>query len=207
MSVRTVDGMRSTACINALTGGIESGEPATPPDASSVDSCVAPWIDDVPPGLSRGVLLPATGSAVHRARAAMAAVCADWALCELVNPTCDGLTFLDTVTLCVSELVTNAVSHPRWPRRAQRRVIVLHARETFGRLVVEVRDPDARLPVLALDESVNDPKNPIESHRGLRLVADLMDQWGGALWWSPLPLGGKTVAFELPTMPHRRDGP
>lgn len=199
--------MKSTACINVLTDGVGSGEPAAPSDGSSVDFYVRPWIDDIPPGLARGVLLSAAPSAVHRARAAIAAVCADWALCELANPIGDGLSFLDTVTLCVSELVTNAVSHPRWSRRTQRRVVVLHARETFGRLVVEVRDPDTRLPVLDLDEPVNDPKDPVERHRGLPLVADLMDQWGGALWWSLLPLGGKAVAFELPTMPHWRAGP
>ncbi|MER6298042.1 ATP-binding protein [Kitasatospora sp. NPDC001539] len=84
--------------------------------------------------------------------------------------------FLDDVLLIVSELVTNALRHT-----GERPLLVLRAQD--GRVRVDVRDGDPRLPVRRLPE----PGEP--GGRGLRLVSALADRYGA----HPLPDGGKTV--------------
>ncbi|MFJ5773580.1 ATP-binding protein [Streptomyces sp. NPDC093094] len=74
----------------------------------------------------------------------------------------------DEAQLCVSELVTNVITHvgPGTPA-----VLVVSMRGV--RLRIEVHDPDTRaLPVLT------DPAPDAEHGRGMALVAALADRWG-----------------------------
>ncbi len=94
---------------------------------------------------------------------------------------------IETATLLVSELVTNATraSSPEQPasdlRRAER--ISLTLRLEPGRLVIEVSDSNPDPPVLAPADT------DAESGRGLMLVQALSTEWGHRY----PPAGGKIV--------------
>jgi anti-sigma regulatory factor (Ser/Thr protein kinase) len=101
--------------------------------------------------------------------------------------------------ISVSELVTNAVRHARWPTDCgYRRMITIAMAQLDGAVIGEVRDLDARLPVLKphadwshLDEDLSELS---EGGEGLRVVAGLADKFGARL----LP-AGKSVWFLLHT--------
>ena len=89
----------------------------------------------------------------------------------------------DVPVLLVSELVTTAIRHAQPP-------LVLRAATVGPGLRVEVHDGATAPPVLA---SPTPPDElPLESGRGLYLVASLADRWG----WDGHS-SGKTVWFEL----------
>ena len=86
----------------------------------------------------------------------------------------------DTVTLLVSEVVTNAVTHAGRP-------VVLRLGRSEQRIRVEVRDSgDDELQVRRPDSSD-------EHGRGLMLLAHLSSAWGVDISGSQ----GKTVWFEV----------
>jgi anti-sigma regulatory factor (Ser/Thr protein kinase) len=89
---------------------------------------------------------------------------------------------LATVSLLVSELVSNAVLHARTPCR-------LHLDVDEQRIRVEVHDLDDRLPVAAAG---CDPS--ASSGRGLLIVQALSSDYGVAADVA----GGKRVWFEVP---------
>ncbi len=72
------------------------------------------------------------------ARHAVRLACALWAVPHLY----------DTAAACVTELVSNAVKHARWPSDPHARVLWLVTSLTGPYLLVEVCDPDRTLPVI-----------------------------------------------------------
>jgi anti-sigma regulatory factor (Ser/Thr protein kinase) len=88
---------------------------------------------------------------------------------------------LDAITLCVSELVTNALDHARPPYE-------LRVARNRGRLRVEVADASARVPELQ-PLSLTAPRG-----RGIYLVERTATRWG-----VEPTTGGKTVWAEFAT--------
>jgi anti-sigma regulatory factor (Ser/Thr protein kinase) len=110
---------------------------------------------------------------------------------QRINAACSRLStdHRDAAALLVSELVTNAVRHPRVTSAAHRPDIVLLILRTHNMVRVEVIDHDPRpLP------HVTRPASPSESGRGLQLVAALAAAWGSYPLRSQQ---GKVVWFEL----------
>ncbi|MFE7072914.1 ATP-binding protein [Streptomyces sp. NPDC057620] len=105
-----------------------------------------------------------------------------WGLDELI----------DTAQLCVSELVSNVITHvgPGTP------ATLIVSKEGAG-LRIELHDPDTRaLPTLR-NEGVDS-----ESGRGMDLITAVTDRWGVRL------LADKKVTWcELGTAPDARDHP
>ena len=99
---------------------------------------------------------------------------------------------IETATLLVSELVTNAsaASGSEQPASGPRHVgrISLTLRLHPGRLVIEVSDSNPDPPALTPADT------DAESGRGLMLVQALSTEWGH---WYP-PAGGKVVYAVLP---------
>ncbi len=87
---------------------------------------------------------------------------------------------IDTVTLLVSELVTNAVIHA-----GSEVEVMVRLTDTAAR--IEVTDASARAV------APRDATSEEDSGRGLALVGNLAKRWGVR----PLPGGGKTVWFEV----------
>jgi anti-sigma regulatory factor (Ser/Thr protein kinase) len=85
----------------------------------------------------------------------------------------------ETLLLCVSEVVTNAVLHARTP-------IELHLRDDGTTIRVEVRDESTVAPVRRHVESAS------PTGRGLHLLDRLADRWG-----VEMRSDGKTVWFEF----------
>nr|WP_317850953.1 ATP-binding protein [Streptomyces venezuelae] len=114
----------------------------------------------------------------------------------------------DDITLCVSELVTNALLHGVPPGRGFR-LYVDHGGDTIR---VAVHDSGSGRPRLDLDE-----REDGESGRGLLLVAALADKWGveeqapGKTVWcefvlAPPPLLASAVLLAVePDRGERRD--
>ncbi|MEU6992794.1 ATP-binding protein [Streptomyces sp. NPDC046465] len=111
---------------------------------------------------------------VPAARAFTAAALVDWGI---------GGERADDITLCVSELATNALLHGVPPGRGFR----LYLGHEADVLRVAVHDSGDGWPRIDLEEREDD-----ESGRGLLLVAALADKWGVA---ERLP--GKTVWCEF----------
>ena len=138
-----------------------------------------PGID---PGSGSGcvlrALLPAEPTSPALARSQVTCACADLSA-EVVA----------TVELIVSELVTNAVIHPRPSAHPSRRPQVgLECHRTERRVRVAVSDHDGRPPRLSR------PDGLVESGWGLNLAVRLAHDCGVYV----LPDGrGKTVWFEL----------
>jgi anti-sigma regulatory factor (Ser/Thr protein kinase) len=132
------------------------------------------------------MVLPGDERAAGIARAVVGAQCHRWEVGSLSETAC----------LCVSELATNAVVHVDWrPRPVLGRVVWLVVEVAGPFLVVEVRDPDGRLPMAGAWFDVADPA---ESGRGLLIVRTLVEEVGGFSGSAPLPGGGKSVFFALP---------
>jgi anti-sigma regulatory factor (Ser/Thr protein kinase) len=139
----------------------------------------------------RSVILDAdaddTGSVIRRAAAD---VLHDWGLHRLV----------DDVTLCVSELVGNAVQHALpdgWhPGASRGRRVTVTFRAWPTCLFLEVSDEDSTPPMLPAgdlllpdDADENADALLADSGRGLLIIQSLSD----AAWWSPRDEGGKSV--------------
>ncbi|MTE20353.1 ATP-binding protein [Streptomyces sp. TRM43335] len=133
----------------------------------------------------------------------------------------------DTVTLVVSELVTNALRHGvpgAVPGEILDPPVRLHLMHWSGRLVCAVRDPSRAAPVAkAPDFAGLDPDGTVcpdgagwpdlldafaedapESGRGLFLVESFSDDWG----WRPMeePAPGKVVWALFRLNPERVSG-
>jgi len=130
---------------------------------------------------------PDTGSVVRRTAFA---VLHGWGLHPLV----------DDVTLCLSELVGNAVQHAvpdGWHLGASReRHVMVTLRAWPTCLFLEVSDEDSTPPMLpAGDFVLTDGSNVssdallADSGRGLLIIQSLSD----AAWWAPHDEGGKSV--------------
>lgn len=110
-------------------------------------------------------------SSASSARAAVADACRRWRLFELV----------DTASLLVSELVTNALLHAQPP------IGLRITKPSAGLLHIEVADHSPDLPEADLHPDTSTPGG-----RGLFIVDSLATRWGYR------PDGrGKTVWFEL----------
>jgi DNA-binding NarL/FixJ family response regulator len=96
----------------------------------------------------------------------------------------------DTVTLLVSELVTNAVLHAGSDVE-----VMVRLTDTAARIEVTDASADAVAP--------RDAANDEDSGRGLALVGSLARRWGVR----PAPGGGKTVWFEIERFPGDTPGP
>ena len=119
--------------------------------------------------MERRTVLPPTARSAGAAR--------KFLIATLAGTPVDSCT--ETAALLASELVTNAVLHAHSP--VEVRVTV--DRDTVR---VDVRDQHDRLPEAPRTSATF-------SGRGLHIVQELADRWGT----SPLPLGGKTVWFEV----------
>ena len=130
---------------------------------------------------------PDTGSVVRRTAFA---VLHDWGLHPLA----------DDVTLCLSELVGNAVQHAvpdGWHSRASRgRLVTVTLRAWPTCLFLEVSDEDSTPPmlpagdfVLSEDSKASSDALLADSGRGLLIIQSLSD----AAWWAPRDEGGKSV--------------
>jgi two-component sensor histidine kinase len=141
------------------------------------------------------MVLPATAESVRAARRLVQYRTVLWACPHLY----------DVAAFCVSELVTNAVQHARWPNGAQREVIVTASVWEFGpRIVVTVADGDDALPVLAAPVWDNWSDAP-ECGLGLTTVVELVREVGGDFGFAHLPgRPGKVVYVALPMKDYRR---
>ncbi|WP_372461564.1 ATP-binding protein [Actinacidiphila acidipaludis] len=130
---------------------------------------------------------PDTGSVVRRTAFS---VLNNWGLHPLV----------DDVTLCLSELVGNAVQHAvpdGWHSGASRgRHVTVTLRAWPTCLFLEVSDEDSTPPMLPAGDFVltDDSKASsdallADSGRGLLIIQSLSD----AAWWAPRDEGGKSV--------------
>ncbi|MTE20044.1 ATP-binding protein [Streptomyces sp. TRM43335] len=145
----------------------------------------------------RAVVLDANSPDTARiARRTAAEVLRDWGLCHLV----------DNVTLCVSELVGNAVHHAipdGWQDGlGGERHLSVAFRAWPKWLFVEVCDQDSTPPMLPVGDlltplsSAASPEMTLpDNGRGLLIVQNLSD----ATWWAPRDTGGKSVfcRFDL----------
>lgn len=105
----------------------------------------------------------------------------------------------DVAAFCVSELVSNAVRHARWPEGASREITVSASIWELGaRMVVSVVDGDERLPVLAVP-SFDGWSDAPQCGFGLSAVAELVREAGGDFGFAPLTdQPGKVVYVALP---------
>ena len=92
---------------------------------------------------------------------------------------------VETATLLISELVTNAVKGSGTNSPTGR--IVVSLRYADGELTASVTDPALGPPIM------REPDSEAESGRGLMLVQALSQEWGYHL----LPAEGKVVYFVL----------
>ncbi|GAB2732110.1 ATP-binding protein [Kitasatospora kifunensis] len=123
-----------------------------------------------------------TAQSVSRSRNLFRQQATSWSLAEDT---------VDTAALLLSELMTNACRHARFPR--DRYIAARWIIDPASSLLrVEVSDADRRLP------SPRHTNPDDESGRGLELLAALAAAWGA----HPRPCGiGKTVWFELKLLP------
>jgi hypothetical protein len=149
------------------------------------------------PKFTRHAILPTSDLAGKAAREVVHRMCDRW-----------GLDHLDeTASACASELAANTARHVRWDEVAVgRRVAWLVMSMWDAVLLVEVRDPDLRFPVVgsgidwaAIDGHGANMGLLPQSGLGLFLVARMVDEAGGQFGMMALPDGGKSVYFLLPT--------
>ena len=134
--------------------------------------------DTGPDGIHERLRLPATEVAPRLARQRVVAFC--HGLAEDIVMAAELLT---------SEIVTNAVIHPRPPAHAGGDAIVVHLHRTPERLRVEVIDHDPEPP-----QPATDPPEDLGRGWGLHLLDRLATTWG----FHPVSVGvGKTVWFEI----------
>jgi anti-sigma regulatory factor (Ser/Thr protein kinase) len=128
-----------------------------------------------------------TGSVIRRTASE---VLHDWGLHRLV----------EDVTLCLSELVGNAVQHAvpdGWHSGASRgRRVAVTFRSWPTCLFLEVSDEDSTPPMLPAgdflltdDSSASSDALLADNGRGLLIIQSLSD----AAWWAPRDEGGKSV--------------
>lgn len=122
---------------------------------------VAEWLREPAPGaLVARLAIPNTPAAVGSARRELRATLAGWGVDE---------DMVETVTLCMSELVTNAVIHATAGCQLQ-------VTSDAGTVTVEVRNPGPGIDLNAPDE-----RDPLLIHgRGLQLVDALTSRWGSS---------------------------
>ena len=109
---------------------------------------------------------------------------------------CDGLgtEAAEIAELLTSELVTNAVVHPKRGGLGVEDTITVLINRSATRVRVEVHARDAhQMPPCALSHEV-----PDERGGGLQLVSQLASGWGS---YVP-PRGGQAVWFEITPRPH-----
>ena len=143
----------------------------------------------------RSMALPAEPRAALGARHAVKFACALWSATNLY----------DTAASCVTELVTNAVQHTAWPQDPSLRVVWLTVSVAGPYLLVEVSDPDSRMPIAGahVDWDRFDWTATIaddgrgESGFGLSMVVELVREAHGE-FGAVLTATGKTVFFALP---------
>ncbi|MBA0053055.1 ATP-binding protein [Streptomyces sp. AJS327] len=157
-----------------------------------------PVLDATTVSSSASCALPPRYEAVKSAREFTRCTLQRWDLSEA----------FDSVTLVVSELVTNALRHGLPPVRGTllEPPVRLHLMRWSARLVCAVRDPSAIAPQPPAPPESAGGEDPFagfaaESGRGLHLVNSFSDAWG----WHPLtggsPTPGKVVwaLFRLGT--------
>ncbi|MGH3627733.1 MAG: ATP-binding protein [Sciscionella sp.] len=133
--------------------------------------------------------------AASAARAVVRSVCVAWDVPHLV----------DVAGACVSELAANAVKHARWPADRRERTLWLRVWVAEPFMVVEVHDPDRRLPVVGCgidwgafeDQGSGVDALPV-SGLGLFTVVERLRAVGGMFGAVPLVEGGKSVFFAVP---------
>jgi anti-sigma regulatory factor (Ser/Thr protein kinase) len=125
-------------------------------------------------GLRRRAVLPVDVHAPALARRVVAAVAADWAL------PADAAADAGSV---LSELVTNAVLHPRWDLLPGQRAIPVQVAWDAARrqLALTVSDPDPRVPEPRTEPGKDAVLSPAttagEGGAGLHIVAALAEHW------------------------------
>jgi anti-sigma regulatory factor (Ser/Thr protein kinase) len=133
-----------------------------------------PPVDTRTPSSTATLGLPGQPDSVRRAREFTRATLQGWRLPEQ----------FDTVSLVVSELVTNALRHgvdgPKNGQKGEGPIVELELMRYARRLICAVRDGSEAEPAKAGPEDVADPV--AESGRGLHLVDCFSDGWG----WRPL---------------------
>jgi anti-sigma regulatory factor (Ser/Thr protein kinase) len=126
-------------------------------------------------GMPLELQLPPDPRSAARARQAVAEACGQWGVPDLI----------DTGTLAVSELVTNAIVHADSP-------IMVLAEYDDGNLTMAVADGESRLPTLLPPDAVR------EGGRGVAIVDQL-----GATWGVQTTVLGKIVWVNLCREPER----
>jgi hypothetical protein len=148
------------------------------------------------PERSRYAILPSNDLAAKAARVVVRKMCARWGLLKLTETAC----------ACVSELAANARQHVPWDQMPTgRQVARLVMRVCGPLLVIEIRDPDPRLPIVgpgidwAAIETDCWALDALPT-RGLGLftVVERLRAAGGEFGSVPLEDGGKSVFFSLP---------
>jgi anti-sigma regulatory factor (Ser/Thr protein kinase) len=120
-------------------------------------------------GMPLELQLPPDPRSAARARRAVAEACGQWGVPDLI----------DTGTLAVSELVTNAIVHADSP-------IMVLAEYDDGNLTMAVADGESRLPTLLPQDAAR------EGGRGVAIVDQL-----GATWGVQTTVLGKIVWVNL----------
>lgn len=159
-----------------LVGEVAKAEPGAPERAQDGDVPTwSPWLAEYArrTGPSRRAHLAVHLASPRNGRHFVGAALADWRLWPLA----------DHAMTCTSELVTNAVRHAIWPREYGSRRVVTVSIALFGAgVLVEVHDPDPRLPVFKPRPdfmSLSDDLSELcEGGEGLRVVAGLSDRFG-----------------------------
>ena len=103
--------------------------------------------------------------AVPQARRAVAAVLVSWGLSDIC----------DDAVLCLSEAVTNALTHAR-----PSRTVIVRVYRDYRALRIEIADADGRMIPRQRSEAESDPRAPLPSEHGwgLRIVDALSARWG-----------------------------
>jgi len=173
-----------------------------PPKVSAIEiPGIAPWQARLH---RRHVRLGVEPRAATSARHAVRLVCVLWSVPHLY----------DTAAACVTELVSNAVRHARWPEDSETRAIDLVLSLTGPYLLVEVRDPDSSLPVVgtrvdwsSVDWNAGECNGIGQSGLGLLTVTERVRECGGQ-FGAVIGEQGKCVFFALPVAgfpPAERD--
>ena len=152
-------------------------------------------VAEMPSRSERVAVLPLDLRAASAARAVVRSVCVAWDVPHLV----------DVAGACVLELVANAVKHARWPADRRKRTLWLRVSVAGPLLVVEVPDPDRRLPLVgcgidwgAFGDRGSDVDALPVSGLGLFTVVERLRAVGGVFGAVPLADGGKSVCFAVP---------
>ena len=183
--------------VTAIDGAVRAGgafaSDACPPEFTSLVGSlpVSAWGSRSYRCVGLPVVVRAVVLALHEVRLA----CAVWAVPHLY----------ECAAACVSELVANAVQHAVWPVDADGRSVWLAVSLAGPFLLVEVSDPDRRLPVLGgpvdwdrFEWSASDADDGLgESGFGLFTVVARVGEIGGE-FGVVINDVGKTVFVALP---------